>query len=324
VGLDKLIIMDKLSQLQKIREIYLNGGNIIQYLKDSDGRDFNSVEDILISYDFQSGSYLKEYPKKLQFIRDYCSSLADIINSLGSFRSIMEAGIGEGTLLGPLLNYVNIPHEKFGFDISWSRLKFAQDFLKDINCKGVKLFTANLFEIPLKDNSIDIVFTSHAIEHNGGREKEALEELYRVTKKYLVLLEPAYEFANEDARERMKKHGYITNLNSTAVELGYKILEHRLFGYSSNPLNPTGLMVIEKEAVSSENQFSSLVCPLTRTDLREYYKSFLYSTESFLAYPILQNIPCLLKENAIIATHFLTSYEEFKKTNNFDFKQYRK
>lgn len=312
--------MDKLSQLQKIKEIYQSGGNIIQYLKDLDGREFNSIEDILISYDFQSGSYLRDCAKKPEFIRDYCCALADIINTYGSFSSIMEAGIGEGTLLGPLLNYVHIPHEKFGFDISWSRLKFAQGFLQDINCKEVKLFTANLFEIPLKDNSIDIVFTSHAIEPNGGREKEALEELYRVTGKYLILLEPAYEFASEEGREKMKKHGYITNLYSTAVDLGYRILEHRLFDYSYNPLNPTGLMVIEKIPPCNDSQFASLVCPVTKTELREYYKSVLFSTESLLAYPVIQNIPCLLKENAIIATQFLTDFNEFKKSNKIDFK----
>ena len=313
--------MDKLDLLKKVKEIYLNGGNIIQYLKDLDGREYNSIEDILISYDFQSGSYLKEYTRKLQFIRDYCSALGQIINGYGPYRSIMEVGVGEGMTIGTLMDFIKHPKEKFGFDISWSRLKFAQDFLRDINCKGVRLFTANLFEIPLKDNSIDIVYTSHSIEPNGGQEKAALEELYRVTNKYLILLEPAYEFASEEARKRMKQHGYITDLYSTAVTLGYKILEHRLFDYSSNPLNPTGLMVIEKIPTAEDNHYTSLVCPVTKTVLREYYKSILFSPESFLAYPILQNIPCLTRDNAIIASHFLTSYEEFKKTNKLDFKE---
>src|SRR5688500_6437781 len=102
------------------------------------------------------------------------------------------------------------PSEILGFDISWSRLKFAKEFLNDFNINNVTLFTANLFEIPLQDDSIDVVYTSHSIEPNGGKEKEALKELYRVTRKYLVLLEPSFEFASDEARARMKQHGYVT------------------------------------------------------------------------------------------------------------------
>ena len=53
-------------------------------------------------------------------------------------------------------------------------------------------------------------------------EEKALEELYRITKKYLILLEPAYEFANTKAKARMDKNGYITKLYPTALKLGFK------------------------------------------------------------------------------------------------------
>ncbi len=57
--------MDKLKILSKIKEIYENGGNIIQYLKNLDGANTNSIEDIMISYDFQAGSYYNNYKKGL-------------------------------------------------------------------------------------------------------------------------------------------------------------------------------------------------------------------------------------------------------------------
>jgi ubiquinone/menaquinone biosynthesis C-methylase UbiE len=104
------------------------------------------------------------------------------------------------------------PLKVFGFDISWSRVKFAKKLVEEYNMKNVNLFTANLFEIPLLDNSIDIVYTSHSLEPNGGKEKQALKELFRIAKNYIVLLEPSYELASTDARERMINHGYITNL----------------------------------------------------------------------------------------------------------------
>ncbi|HPD67793.1 MAG TPA: hypothetical protein PLI27_06930 [Ignavibacteriales bacterium] len=109
----------------------------------------------------------------------------------------------------------------------------------------------------------------------------------------------------------MIKHGYITKLFETAQKLNYKIIEHRPFDYSANPLNPTGLIIIEKQPLF-DNQ-PKLLCPITKTDLNKYNDSFLYSKDSFLAYPILEEIPILLKENAILAIHLLTNCDEFLK-----------
>jgi ubiquinone/menaquinone biosynthesis C-methylase UbiE/uncharacterized protein YbaR (Trm112 family) len=312
--------MEKFRQLAKIKEIYANGGNIIKYLKNNTGSNQNTIEDILISYDFQAGSYIKNFSQNQEFKNNYCNSLAGVIEKLGTFNSIIEVGVGEATTLGTLVrNLKNKPSDILGFDISWSRLKFAKSFLNDFGFRNINLFTANLFEIPLADNSVEIVYTSHSVEPNGGKEKEALKELYRITGKYLILLEPAYEFANEEARKRMTEHGYVTNLHATATELGYKITEHRLFDFSANPLNPTGILIIEKNT-SAINR-PELKCPITLTDLIQYNESLLYSKDSFLSYPVIDGIPCLLKENSILATHLLTDYKDYLKTNNIVYKQ---
>ena len=312
--------MEKFKQLQKIKELYSNGENIIEYLKSISNNKINTIEDIMISYDFQSGSYIKEFSTNKEFKEEYCSALAKLINKIDNVQSIIEVGVGEATTLNTLIyNLTNKPSNILGLDIPWSRLKFGKELLKEFDVQNVNLFTANLFEIPLLDNSIDIVYTSHSIEPNGGREEEALKELYRITKKYLILLEPSFEFANDQAKDRMKKHGYVTELYSTAKKLDYKIIEHRLFDHSLNPLNPTGLIIIEKKITSSNN--SNLVCPISHTELLRYTDSLLYSKKSFLAYPILNEIPCLLKENSILATHLLTHYDDYKTEHNISFKE---
>lgn len=311
--------MEIFKQLAKIKEIYANGENIIRYLKSINSNELNTIEDILISYDFQSGSYIKGFSNNPEFKDKYCTSLAKIIDDLGNFDSIIEVGVGEATTLNNLIRKLTkIPTDILGFDISWSRLKFAKEFLADFELKNIILFTANLFEIPLLDNSIDIVYTSHSIEPNGGKEEAAIKELYRISGKYLILLEPSYEFADETSRLRMKEHGYVTNLYSTAKKLGYKIIEHRLFDYSSNPLNPTGIMIIEKKSLNSNSP--NLKCPISLTELIKYNDSLLYSKDSFLAYPVIDEIPCLLKENSILATHLLTDYNEYKTAHNILYK----
>lgn len=295
--------MDKIKMLNSIKKLYSENKNIIKYLKELDERKSNSIEDIMISYDFQAGTYIQEYKKDSSFKEKYCACLGNIIESLESYETILEVGVGEGTTLGPLLNFLkNKPNKSYGVDISWSRIKYAKKFLNELNIHDVKLFTGDLFCSPLKDNSIDIVYTSHSIEPNGGKEKEALKELYRITNKYLILLEPSYEFANEEGKKRMLENGYITNLYSTAKELGYDIIDHRLFPISSNPLNPTGLIIIRKD--SKSKVLEPLCCPITKTSLVKKNNAY-FSEESLIAYPIIDEIPCLLSQNAIIATKFL-------------------
>ena len=124
--------MEKLIILNKIKELYDSGTNIIQYLKKLDNRtaENNSKYDILISYDFQAGSYSKAYDKN--FKMTFTKRLADIINGFNcSKESILDAGVGEATTLVPLLNHKGIAFKKiYGFDISWSRIKYAQKFIK--------------------------------------------------------------------------------------------------------------------------------------------------------------------------------------------------
>ena len=53
--------MSKIMILNKIKKMYEEDGiNIIDYLKGLDSRKLNSVEDIMISYDFQAGSYMRQ------------------------------------------------------------------------------------------------------------------------------------------------------------------------------------------------------------------------------------------------------------------------
>ena len=157
-----------------------------------------------------------------------------------------------------------------------------------------------MFKLPLKDESIDIMYTVHSVEPNGRHEREILSELYRVTNEYLILLEPAYEFANNRAKQRMIEHGYVTELYSAAKDLGLKILTWELYDKNAvDALNPTGIMIIEKSAHAHE--VAPLCCPVTKTSLKKIGNAY-FSPESLLAYPILDDVPCLAEDYAIVAT----------------------
>lgn len=106
-------------KIAKIKELYNKGENLIAWLKESDGRTKNSFEDIMISYDFQAGTYVQEFEKnkiKPEYM-EYYAKIAEVIrNYLCEFNTanLFEAGVGEATTLGPVLN--RLPLEKLGAD----------------------------------------------------------------------------------------------------------------------------------------------------------------------------------------------------------------
>tara|TARA_B100000212_G_scaffold62105_2_gene42322 strand:- start:2509 stop:3363 length:855 start_codon:yes stop_codon:yes gene_type:complete len=280
--------------------MYDRGENISNFLRSENN---NSLESILISYDLQSGSYTKIAEKEKEFFQIYTNQIANTIKSLGDFKSIIEIGVGEATVLCPLMQKLsNKTLDIFGFDLSWSRVRYAKENVRKAKL-NVNLFCANLFEIPLEDNSIDLVYTSHSIEPNGGKEKEALRELYRICNNYLVLLEPDYKNSSDQVKERMNKLGYVKNLDLHALELGYEIVKNEKFSFSKTDLNPTALTIIKKSNNSPLNKNKNYRCPITHEKLISN-ENCLYSKKGGLIYPVIQDIPSLISDSAILGSHF--------------------
>lgn len=294
--------MNKLRVIAKIKEIYNKGENMMEFLRNQNSGG-NDIESIMISYDLQAGSYIKIASENAGYISSYTGAIISELVKLKPFKSIMEVGVGEATLMSPLMQQLDPENQlhKLGFDISWSRIRYGIFHAVNHDQK-LNLFTANLFDIPLPDSSIDIVYSSHSLEPNGGNEKQALKELYRVANHYILLLEPDYEGGSPEAKERMTKHGYVKNLAQHAKELGYEVVADHSFNVYINPLNPTRITIIKKqESFSTEADF---VCPITKNPLIKI-NGHWYSRETGLLYPEIDGIPCLLEQQAILATQYL-------------------
>ena len=293
-----------MSTSRKLQTLYRQGSNITQLLREERGLQRNSTEIIEIAYDLQTGSYIAamENAEMAKHKKEYTSELAKTILSLCEPISVMEAGVGEATTLSGVLQHLKAGVTSFGFDLSWSRVAYAKRWLQKQNVTNTILCTGNLFNIPFADNSIDVVYTSHSIEPNGGNEEPFLRELFRVTRKFLILLEPGYELANDEARQRMDSHGYCKNLVGVAESLGYNILKHTLFPFSSNPLNPTAITIISKTDDTAQPSHI-LACPKFKTPL-EKIDNMLFSPEALAVYPVLGGIPCLRIENGVFASKY--------------------
>jgi len=289
---------------RELKKLYTQGKNISALLRKELNVKQNTLEIIEISYDMQTGSYIEAMKSEdmAKHKEEYTAEIAKVILSLCNPMSVLEAGVGEATTLSGVLKHLGNEVNSYGFDLSWSRVAYAKDWLYTQGITNTVLCSGDLFNIPFLDNSIDVVYTSHSIEPNGGNEEPILRELYRVARKYLILLEPGYELSNEEAKQRMDSHGYCKNLKEASHSLGYDVLKHELFPFASNPLNPTALTIISKQ-IDTEISSDVLACPKFKTPLKLITGS-LYSQEALVAYPILGGIPCLRIENGIFASKY--------------------
>lgn len=260
----------------------------------------------LIAYDLQAGSYVSAARKNKGERRLWCRQLAKILEpTVVGGRSILEVGVGEATTLsgvlkelGPMVRYA------LGFDVSWSRIETGNQWLIENNCIA-RLFVADLMKIPLEDNSVDVVYSSHSLEPNRGKEETAIKECLRVARRCVVLFEPFYELAPPEAQARMRRHGYVEGLRKTAERLGAEIKDYRLLNYSPNPLNPSGVLHLNKKRTLSSKNLNMNApiwrCPITNAKLKprtHYY----YNPTAGLAYPVIKGIPMLRAEHAIVAS----------------------
>ena len=291
----------------EIKKIYHEGKNISSYLKEKLDLKNNNDEIIELSYDLQAGSYQDKWenPELHKLYKLFTKEVANTILSVISPKSIMEAGVGEATTFCGVLDNLPKDIKSYGFDISYSRVSYANKWLKEKGFLNTKICTGNLFDIPFLDNSVDVVYTYHSIEPNGGNEKDILKELYRVANKYLILFEPDYEGTNTKNKKRMDSLGYCKNLKQISLELGYDIVSQNKFINNLNDSNPTNIIIIKKNDIyKSDTMKDVYACPKYKTQLKLYDdKHAYYSEKSLLLYPIINGIPCLRIKNGILASN---------------------
>lgn len=292
--------------LQSAKAIYERGDNVTSFLKECFGLDNNSPEIIEIAYDLQAGSYIDSVNRNREHWRKYTSEISDIISKhYSEGDTVLDVGTGEmTTLAGVAASCYSGLGDYFACDISWSRLQKGRQFLQaelgsSLSSKFQPI-VADLFSLPFSDNSIDIVWTSHALEPNGGREKEAFGELLRVTRKKLIVFEPYYEKNSPEGKLRMERLGYVREIPKAVEDAGAKCDEIIPISNVSNPLNPTYAFVISPQA-QKKNQTELWACPATRLPMEKLQDCY-WSDRSLLAYPIIGGIPILRPEAAVLAS----------------------
>ena len=280
----------------------LNNTNITQYMI---SHGYSKERASEISYAVQTGTYEKTCLKNIVNFNSISKKRAKLVNKyISQDYTILDCGCGELTTVSLESNYL-LPHTLYAFDISLNRILHGVGFYKQHGNADMLLhpFCADMSDIPLPDSSIDIVKTVHALEPNGGCESQILQELFRVSKKYVILFEPCYENEPLEFQKYMDSHGYVKNLKNEIEKLNGTILEDFTFHDNHNN-HPCGVkigrpnthcFVIEvTKKVKNNPQF---ICPISKVALKHHDN---YTHGGGYIYSKINNIPILRKNNAVI------------------------
>lgn len=295
----------KYCDLRPALAAYRKGENVMATLRELLGEEKNNDQIVEITYDLQAGTYSRYAEDNPATWKAYCEELAGI---LGSFLepgwSTLDVGTGEMTTLSGVANCAFIEAgDIYSCDISFSRIKTGRKFAARTMVPGLAdrlhSFVGNLFQLPFQDGSVDLIWTSHALEPNGGKEEAALRELFRVAGRYVVLFEPSYENNTDEGRARMERLGYIYGLPEVIVRAGAELVDVIQVKSTGNPLNPTYAYIC-RTGTETRSRAAPWACPETHMPMDRRADCF-FSQASRLAYPIIDGIPILRAEYAILA-----------------------
>ena len=215
-SLNEINVSDLTKLYQKLNIKYKKKINIQKYLEK---KKFNNETSINISYDIQSGSYIDFFNKlpknKIDLVY---SQIIDVFEkNFKDCKTILDFGCGELTSSTFILKNISKHIKKyFATDISLNRLflgnRYAKKKLTKSQYKKLSIFCNSNNKLPFKNNSIDLILTVHSLEPNNKKKNLILNELLRVSKKGLLLMEPCYERSSKKQQIRMRKYNYIRGL----------------------------------------------------------------------------------------------------------------
>lgn len=133
--------------------------------------------------------------------------------------TVVDIGIGTGNLAQKFVDKVEY---LIGVDPSPKMLKIAREKLPEIETKE-----GSFLELPIADNSADLVISSYALHHLTEEEKtEALKEMSRVLKSQGKIIIADLMFANQRVEKEMKSKLVAEGKSGIVTEI-----EEEYYGY---------------------------------------------------------------------------------------------
>ena len=182
--------------------------------------------------------------------------------------------------------------------------RFAESMMRKDLSNNLSLIVAVIAQLPLANNSVDVVFASHTLETNHGREELLFEELLRIARQHLLLFEPSWKNANQAVKDRMTQHDYIRHLPKHIENVGGCIVSIKPLPNPLNPMNPTYCYDVKSMENIEQTFFDNRIFQYPRFGHLLYkQQSYGWSHEGGWAYPDTDGIACFREKNVFLMSH---------------------
>ena len=261
-------------------------------------------EAIEIAYELQAGTYTANRDKEtarayrreqheilLNEVMPYCAARENAV--------LLDAGTGEGTGWYGFDFAASPVSTLHAVDISLNRLAYLP---QNVNASTAALVPvrADLRDMPYHPHSFDVVVTMHAVEPNGGSEREIVGALASLSADMICLFEPDYLAAPPEGKARMERLGYGLEIFEAAEALGdFDVMFRRPLSSATNPLNPTSVICLKRKAGSRATLRRK--SPLSGLDLAHGGDHLAETgTGASAVFPIIGGIECLRASDAVM------------------------
>ena len=196
-----------------------------------------------ITGDWYSADQIKSYKKgpyynHLQKRKKFITKILEEINEKNKINNLLDLGCGDGSNLQWIAKF---SQNLYGTDYNLLRLKRANKMLEEIKINA-KLFLTDIFSMPFTENSFDLIFFNHVIEHLED-DKLALEKIFKITKKggHVILGTPnegasSWKFAYYIEPNVKRKTDHVNfytakSIKKIAEEVGFTVKQVKHMGW---------------------------------------------------------------------------------------------
>lgn len=208
-------------------------------------------------------------------------------------KSFLEVG-------GGLLVNIDILLETYpdaevsAIDLSFNRIIAGRENILNNHGRKIPVAKSNATSLPFPDDYFDLVFSRHALEHMPLDYKKAIDEMVRVSRKTVVLLEPSYELGALSQKLKMTASHYVKGIKKYLDSKGLELYEYHLLPIGPT-FNRTAIYVLKLDAENRANnqEVTADYCPDCKRKLINNEKDNLYCEKCEALYFIHNGVPVL-------------------------------